>query len=93
MRNWNAIPDPDKTWPNLKLNFKDDQTELKDIRGPTIQQAGYHHVKILTQQLRTTIDTQGAKMLAMLQDLAAIQDANPPVEASPPPAPAANAVA
>ena len=57
-----------------------------------MQQAGYHQANMLAQQLRTTIDTQGTEMIAMLQDFAAVQDANPPVEAPPPPAPVANAV-
>ena len=48
---------------------------------------------MLAQQLCTTIDTQSTEMLAMLQDFAAIQDANPPVEAPSSPAPAANTVA
>ena len=47
---------------------------------------------MLAQQLQTTIEMQGTEMLAMLQDFAAVQDANLTIEA-PPPAPAATAVA
>ena len=57
-----------------------------------MQQAGYHHANVLAQQIQTSIGAQGTEMLAMLQDFAVVQDANPPVEAQPP-APAANSVA
>ena len=40
---WNARPVAKKTWPDFKTNFKDTQTELKVIRGPTIQHTGLHH--------------------------------------------------
>ena len=36
LSNWNAKPEPHKTWPNFKQHFKDSQTELKDIRVPTM---------------------------------------------------------
>ena len=48
---------------------------------------------MMAQQLQITIDTQGTEILTMLQDFAAVQDANPPVEAPPPPAPVATVVA
>ena len=86
----------DKNWLNFKNHFKDAQTELKYIHGPTMHQAGFHHTNMLSEQLRTTIDTQGAEMLAILQELV-IADNNPPIEDMPPPksppAPVANAVA
>ena len=48
------------------------QTELKDIRGPTMQQAGSHHANMLAEQLCTTINGQGAEMLVMLQEIIAV---------------------
>ena len=76
LSNWNIKPLPDKTWPNLKTNFRDAQTELNDIYGPTMQQAGYHHANMLAQRLRETIDTQDTEMLAMPQDF---QQSNTPI--------------
>ena len=32
-----------------------------------MQQAGYHHANMLASQLQATIDSQGTKMLKMLQ--------------------------
>ena len=91
LRDWNSKPEPDKTWPEFKIYFKTAQTELKDIRGPTMQQAGYHHANMMAAQLRTTMTDCDTEMLAMLQGLAE-QDANPPqAEVIPQPAPAANA--
>ena len=86
LMNWNAKPSLDKTWENFKLHFKDAQTELKAIRGPTMQQAGYHHANMLATQLRTTMDNQSSQMLAMIQDLV-VTDNNPPNEEMPPPPP------
>jgi hypothetical protein len=90
---WNKKSSADQTWPKFKTHFKAAQTELKAIRGPTMQQVGYHHANMLAQQLRSTIDSQGTEMLAMLQDITT--NVNPPLEEQPqaPPAPAANAVA
>ena len=92
LSDWNAKPEPQKTWPNFKIHFKDAQSELKDIRGPTMQQAGYHHANMLAEQLRATMDNQGNEMLAMLQGLTEA-NTNPPTEEVLPPAPAANAAA
>ena len=92
LSNWNSEPELDKTWPNFKSHFKDAQTELKDIHGLTMQQAGYHHANMLAQYLQATMEIQGTEIITILQDFAAVQDANPPVEALPP-APAAKALA
>ena len=44
---WKAEAATDKTWNNFKLYFRDDQSELKEIYNPTMQQDGYHHANIL----------------------------------------------
>ena len=51
-----------------------------------MQQAGFHHAKILATRLPTTIDTQGTEILAMLQELV-VTDNNPPIEEALPPPP------
>ena len=84
LSNWNGKPEPHKTWPNFKKHFNDAQTELKDIHGPTMQQAGFHHTNMLAEQLRITIETQRTEMLAILQEIV-IADNNSPIEGMPPP--------
>ena len=38
LSDWNLKLEPDKTWENFKTHFKDSQTELKNICGPTMRQ-------------------------------------------------------
>ena len=71
----------DKTWPNLKTYFKNVQTELEEIRGPTMQQAGYHHANMLADQLRESIKNQGHEILTMLRGFSD----NPPNDEDQPP--------
>ena len=40
-------PQQDKNWANFKTHFHEAQLQLKKIRGPTMQQAGYHHANVL----------------------------------------------
>ena len=49
---WEALPDIQKTWDNFKTHFKEAQKKLRAIRGPTMQQAGYHHANHLAQKLK-----------------------------------------
>ena len=84
------------TWDTFKVHFKDAQTKLKEIRGPIMQQAGYHHANMLAEQLCADLRLQGIEMLALVQSMANI-DNNPPVyeaqhRPQPPPVPVANAV-
>ena len=39
-----------------------------------MQQAGYHHAKMLAQQLRTDLTNQQTEMLAMMQNLVPEQE-------------------
>ena len=57
-----------------------------------MQQVGYHPTNMLAEQLRTTIDGQGAEMLAMLQDIADRPPTDQPQVDEAPPNPVANAV-
>ena len=75
---WNA--EPTKTWALFKTHFRNAQTELKDIRGPTMQQAGYHHANMLASQLRVDLNNQQTEMLALMQDLVVPEQEEAPVQ-------------
>ena len=49
---WENLPTTDKIWARFKTRVTAAQQQLKAIRGPTMQQAGYHHANHLAQQLR-----------------------------------------
>ena len=53
---WESLPSNNKTWDRFKEHFKAAQKQLRAIRGPTMQQAGYHHANHLAQQLRNNIE-------------------------------------
>ena len=55
---WYALPVAQKNWERLKRHFHEAQQKLRDIRGPTMQQAGYHHANALAQQLQTNLQEQ-----------------------------------
>ena len=67
---WTNKPVGDKTRENFKLYFKDTQAELKEIRGPMMQHAGYHHAKILATRLHDDMVSRDTSMLAMVQEFA-----------------------
>ena len=56
-----------KTSNTFKVHFKQAQTELKEIHGPTMQQASYHHANMLADQFCADIQIQGTEMLALIQ--------------------------
>ena len=64
---WEAKPDADKTWDNYKEHFKTAQKQLKAIRGPTMQQAGYHHANHLAQRLREDIHQRDTELMSVIQ--------------------------
>ena len=64
---WEALPVADKTWDRFKDHFKNAQKQLRAIRGPTMQQAGYHHANHLAQQLRDDISKRDEEMLSVIQ--------------------------
>ena len=78
-----------KTWATFKAHFTCAQSALKKIRGPTMEQAGFHHANMLADQLRANLEAQSSAMLAMVQE--STTDNNPPIVSNNPPAPAANA--
>ena len=56
---------------NFKEHFKNAQNDLKQIRGPTMKQAGYHHANMLASQLKSDLDTRNAEMMTMMQEVLA----------------------
>ena len=62
---WNALGNL-KIWDVFRSYFRDAQRELKEIRGPTMQQAGYHHANMLASQLRVDLGNQQTEMMAMV---------------------------
>ena len=67
--NWEKKPLNQKTWDELKTHFKTAQQELKKIRGPTMQQAGYHHANMLAQSLKEDLDQKNEELLTMMQSV------------------------
>ena len=64
---WEVLPPIWKTWDNFKTHFKEAQKQLRAIRGPTMQQAGYHHANHLAQQLKSDIQQQDSDILTYIQ--------------------------
>ena len=48
---WENLPTTEKIWARFKTHFTAAQQQLKAIRGPTMQQEGYHHANHLARQL------------------------------------------
>ena len=64
---WEQLPAIRKTWDRFKTHFKDAQKQLRAIRGPTMQQAGYHHANHLASQLREDINKRDSELLTVIQ--------------------------
>ena len=63
---WENIPTTDKIWARFKTHFTAAQQQLKAIRGPTMQQAGYHHAHHLAQQLRADMQQCDNDIMSIL---------------------------
>ena len=64
---WNNKVPTTKTWALFKIHFTRAQTDLKAIRAPTMQQAGFHHTLLLAERLRTDLQLKGSQMLGIVQ--------------------------
>ena len=64
---WNSRPVAKKNWSNFKTHIKASKTELKNIRGTTMQHDSLHHDNCIVTQLRDNISSQNTEMLVMLQ--------------------------
>ena len=63
---WEALATTAKTWITFKSHFKTAQQHLKAIRGPTMQQAGYHNASHLAQTMRSDIERRDEERMSML---------------------------
>ena len=63
---WEALATTTNTWITFKSHFKTAQQQLKAIRGPTMQQAGYHHATHLAQTMRSNIEQRDEELMSML---------------------------
>ena len=63
---WEALATIAKTWITFKSHFKNAQQQLKAIRGPTMQQAGYHHANHLAQTMRSDNNRRDEELMSML---------------------------
>ena len=63
---WELKPIGSKTWANFKTHFTSAQKQLKAIRGPTMQQAGYHHANSLAQQIRTDLTNRDTDIMSII---------------------------
>ena len=66
---WEAKTALNKTWLTFKDHFTQAQQKLREIRGPTMQQAGFHHANMLASQIRTNLESQNEDMMQMLQEV------------------------
>ena len=66
-------------WIIFKSHFKDVQVELKDIRGPIMQQVGYHHANMVAARLRADLQLHCTEMITLVQEMANL-DTNPPID-------------
>ena len=66
---WNKKTDQEKTWELFKEHFTDAQRTLKDIRGPTMAQAGFHHANLLASEIRSELQENQEKMFAIIKNL------------------------
>ena len=64
---WNRMTDVDKTWDAFKKHFQDAQATLKDIRGPTMAQAGYQHANHLADEIRSEIRENQHQMVSIMK--------------------------
>ena len=62
------------------------QQNLKNVRGPSMQQSGYHHANALADQIRTELQTQfqhrDTEIMSMLQtisDYSSTSDSSPTI--------------
>ena len=65
---WELLNDNQKTWDRFKLHFKTAQKQLKAIRGPTMQQAGYHHANHLATTFQKNLDNSNQELLSLIQE-------------------------
>ena len=81
---WESLELANKNQNRFKQHFKDAQKQLKAIRGPTMQQAGYHHANHPAQQLWSDIQQQDQDLLTVLQHAIETNSTTSPPARTPP---------
>ena len=66
---WNSKCNTEKTWNNLKTHFTNAQDKLKAIRGPTMAQAGFHQINMLTNNIRDEFAHTRTKLANLIATL------------------------
>jgi len=83
---WENRSVTDKNWKNFKTHFHDAQVQLRKIRGPTMQQAGFHQANSLAQKISTDIQQQlndrDNHMMAMLQSIPGLTESSSDADSS-----------
>ena len=83
---WEDKPQDQKTWSNLKNHFHDAQLQLQKIRGPTMQQTGFHHTSVIAgeigNQLQSHLEDNNSKMLSVLQQIPGLSETSSSSEES-----------
>ena len=64
---WNRKLQHNKSWDEFKEHFQIAQSTLKDIRGPTMAQAGYHHANLLASEIRNELQNNQMQMLSLMK--------------------------
>ena len=66
---WELLATNQKTWAKFKSHFTEAQRQLKAIRGPTMQQAGYHHANMLAEQLKSDMERRDNDLFSVIQSV------------------------
>ena len=64
---WNRKVEQNKTWESFKEYFQNAQSTLKDIRGPTMAQSGYHHANLPASEIRNELQQNQMHMLSLIK--------------------------
>ena len=64
----------DKMGETFKDHFQDAQQMLKDIRGSTMKQAGYHHANHLAAEIRQELRESQMQMLALATNVGEVEE-------------------
>ena len=67
LRDWLAKPAQDKTWHNFKLHFETEHDSLRDIRGITMQQAGFHQANYVADRVLSEVESVQDNVIQLLK--------------------------
>ena len=66
--NWYALPRVNQTWNTFKTHFQNERRALRKVRGPTMQQAGYHQANMLSDEVRAVRNELGTLQTSILEN-------------------------